>query len=245
VRIPFHTGSVVARSWVARKRVVCAGTLLLIGIAAPAYAGQAKNKNAPVAKPAPNKPPVGGGAKKAAPPKPVPAEQLEKLLNMNAEERQKAMSKLPPQQQKQLQARLDNLDRQSPAQRQQTLDRLRELEKLPPARQQAVTNQIQSMNKLSFADQREILNNPDFAKNYSPEEQQIIRERFPQAASNVAKPIDKLSPARRQAVNQEGQRIQQMSFPERQQALHSPEFNQNFSPEEQQILRDRFPNAAK
>lgn len=164
---------------------------------------------------------------------------------MSPEERQKALSKLPPPQQKQLQNRLDNLDRQSPAQRQQTLDRLRQLEKLPPARQQAVTRQIQGMNGTSIADQRQYLNSPEFAKQYSPEEQQIIRERFPAASSNVVRPTDKLVPARRQAVNQQAQRVQGMSFQERREYLHSPEFEQNFSSEEQQILRDRFPNAAK
>lgn len=232
MRVPFHRLSALPGAL---------ALALLIGVPS-AWAGQSKAKPAaPAARPGANK----GGGNPAAAPKRVPAEQLEKLLNMSPEDRQKTLSKLPPQQQKQLQTRLDNLDRQSPAQRQQSLDRLRQLEKLPPARQRLVTGQIQSMNKLSFADQREILNSPQFAKQFSPEEQQIVRERFPQAASNVVRPIDKLLPARRQAVNQEIKRISQMPVPERRQALHSPEFSQNFSPEEQQILRDRFPNAAK
>jgi hypothetical protein len=238
VRASLHRGSVVP------------GTLaLLLAFALPQVrAGQAKPKApAPAAKPAPKPPPnpAKPGGNKAGGPKQVPTEQLEKLLNMSQEERQKALSKLPPQQQKQLQTRLDNLDRMTPAQRQQNLERTRQLEALTPARRQAVTRQIQSMNGLSVADQREILNNPDFGKSFSPQEQQIIRDRFAPATSNVVKPTDKLAPARRQAVNQEMQRINQMSFAERQQALHSPEFNQNFSPEEQEILRDRFPNAAK
>lgn len=164
---------------------------------------------------------------------------------MNPEERQRALSKLPPQQQKQIQNRLDNLDRMNPAQRQQQLERARQLEALPPDRRQAVTRQIQSMNWMSIADQRQLLNSPEFAKNYSPAEQQIVRDRFAPANSNVVKPTDKLVPARRQAVNQERQRISAMTFAERRQALHSPEFAQQFSPEEQQILRGYFPGAAK
>jgi hypothetical protein len=58
--------------------------------------------------------------------------------------------------------------------------------------------------------------------------------------------LEKLPPARRQAVNQEMQRINQIPVgPQRRAALHSPEFQQNFSPDEQQLIRERFPGAAK
>ncbi len=248
MRVSLHSVG-VGRVGVRRVGVLLGMLALMLGIGLPpAQAGQAKKAPAPAAKPTPNLDRPGGnraGGNRAGGAKQVPTEQLEKLLNMSPEERQKALSKLPPQQRKQLQTRLDNLDRMTPAQRQQNLERARQLEALPPARRQAVRNQIQSMNKLSFADQRDILNSPEFAKNFSPEEQQILRERFPQAASNVVRPIDKLAPARRQAVNQEMQRINKMPFQERRQALHSPEFNQNFSPEEQEILRNRFPAAGK
>ena len=164
---------------------------------------------------------------------------------MSPEERQKALSKLPAAQRQQVQNRLDNLDRLSPAQREQRLNQARQLEQLPPARRQAVTRQIQGMNGRSIADQRQALNSPEFKQNFSPEEQQLVRDRFPAAASNVVRPSDKLVPARRQAVNQETQRIRAMPFAERREALHSPEFTQNFSPEEQDIIRNNFPNAAK
>jgi hypothetical protein len=233
VRVPFIRGVVMAG----------AIALALAWSASRAQGGQVTKGPAPAPKVPAAKPQTGN---KAGGGKQVAAEALERLLNMSPEERQKALSKLPPQQQKQLQTRLDNLERQTPEQRAQTLERTRQLEVLPPQRQKAVTSQIQSMNKLSFADQRQILNSPEFKQNFSPEEQQIVRERFTQAASNVERPIDKLVPARRQAVNQEAQRIRTtMTVPQRRAWLHSPEFSQQFSPEEQQIIRDRFPNAAK
>ncbi len=229
------------------RGVVIAGAivLMLASSSGQVEGAQTKVKPPPAPRPAAKPAAKPGSNQGKQPARPVPAEQLERLLNMSPEERQKALSKLPPPQQKQLQNRLDNLDRQSPAQRAETLERTRQLEKLPPERQQAVTNQIKGMNGLSFADQREILNSPEFGKNFSPEEQQIVRERYPQAASNVARPIDKLAPARRQAVQEETKRIRAMTIPERREALHDPEFSQKYSPEEQQIIRDNFPGAAK
>jgi hypothetical protein len=233
VRVPSIRGVVMASALALALALAWSGGL---------QGGQAKKVPAPAPKPPAAKPQAGN---KAGAPKPVPTEALERFLNMSPEERQKALSKLPPQQQKQLQTRLDNLDRMSPAQRAQQLERARQLEKLTPQRQKAVTSQIQGMTGLSVADQREYLNGPEFGKKFSPEEQQIVRDRFPPATSNVVKPTDKLVPARRQAVQQETQRIRAMPLAERREALHSPEFSQQYSPEEQQIIRDNFPNAAK
>jgi hypothetical protein len=215
-----------------------------------AQGGQGKVKPVPAPRPPAkvarqaNKQAAKQAARQAA--KQVPAEQLERLLNMSPEEREKALanSKLTPAQQQNLQKRLDNLDRLNPAQRATQLERTRELEKLPVARQQAVTNQIKGMSDLSIADQRQLLNSPEFGKTFSPEEQQIVRERYPAAASNVVRPVDKLVPARRQAVSKEMQGIQAMPYAERRARLHSPEFAQQYSPEEQQIIRDRFAGAA-
>jgi Protein of unknown function (DUF3106) len=237
VRVPFIRSVAVAG----------AVALMLTASTGQAQGAQPKTKPPPAPRPV-NKPAAKPGNNQGKQPgRPVPAEELGKLLNMSPEEREKALtnSKLTPAQRQRVQNQLDNLDRLSPTQRAQQLERARQLEKLPPARQQAVTNQIKNMNGLSYADQREILNSPEFGKGFSPEEQQIVRERYPQAASNVVRPEDKLVPARRQAVNQERQRIRAMTIPERREALHDPEFSQKFSPEEQQIIRDSFPNAAK
>lgn len=205
----------------------------------------------PKPKPPPPAPKANKGAKQAAKQaarqaaKQMPAEQLQRFLDMSPEDREKALSKLPDAQRQAVQQRLDNLERMSPAQRAQTLDQARRLESLPPARRQAVTTQIRSMGGLSIADQRQMIHSPEFNQNFSPEEQQLIRDRYAAAASNVVRPTDKLVPARRQALNQQVQSMSGLSVGEKRQILQSPEFNQNFSPEEQQIIRDRFPNAAK
>ncbi len=219
--------------------------VLILASSATLMGGQAKAKvppPPPPAKPQAAKPNAGknGGGGKA-----VQADQLEKLLNMSPEERQKTLSKLPPAQRQRVRTRLDTLDRMSPEQRERNLERARQLEELPPARRQAVTKQIQSMNGLSIADQRLILHSPEFSQNFSPQEQEIIRERFPAGASEVVRPIDKLLPSRRQAVREQVQRIRAMPFAQRRQYLHSQEFSQNFSPDEQEIIRDNFRNAAK
>jgi mRNA-degrading endonuclease RelE of RelBE toxin-antitoxin system len=216
--------------------------MIMLASSANLMAGQARVAPSPAPKPPAAKPQAGKNAGGA---RPVQADQLEKLLNMSPEEREKTLSKLPPGQRQRVQNRLDNLDRMSPAQREQNLERARQLEKLPPERRQAVTKQIQTMNGLSIADQRQILHSPDFNQNFSPQEQEIVRDRFPRAASDVVRPIDKLVPARRQAVNQQMQRIRAMGFEQRRQFLHSPEFDQNFSPEEQEIIRNNFKTAAK
>lgn len=225
------------------------GTIaLMLALSVSLMGGQPKAKvPAPPPRPPAAKPQAARSqeAKKAGGGKQVQTDQLEKLLNMSPEEREKTLSKLPPDQRQRVQNRLNNLDRMNPAQRQQNLERARQLEQLPPQRRQAVTRQIQSMNGLSIADQRQFLHSPEFSQNFSPQEQEIVRERFTAASSDVVKPTDKLVPARRQAVNQERERIRAMSFAERRKALHSPEFGQNFSPDEQEIIRNSFPNAAK
>lgn len=221
------------------SHIALAAVFLTAGGAA-LQGGQARAHIAPAERPPAATPKA---AKKQA--KQVPADQLDRLLKMSPEERERELSRLPANQRKQVQNRLDTLDRLSPAQRQQRIDRLREMEQLPPERQQAVTGQIRSMNQMSIADQREYLHSPGFGQSFSGDEQQIIRERFPAASSDVVRPTDKLLPGRRQIVADEVRRIQAMLPRQRRQTLHDPAFTQNFSPDEQEIIRKRFPNAAR
>jgi hypothetical protein len=90
-------------------RFVCfiAAAVLVLPVSA-----QTGKKPAAHAAPAPSPAPAKPAAKQANPPArgPVPAEQLERLLNMTPEQRQKALSQLPPGRRQQLQTRLDNLD---------------------------------------------------------------------------------------------------------------------------------------
>jgi hypothetical protein len=166
--------------------LICGSVLIVYGAIAGAGLGVLK-----AAQPKIKPPPVSKLPKPQAAPKPaarpaakaVPADQLEKLLNMSPEEREKNLSKYPPAQRQNLQNRLNNLDKLSPEDRAQRLDRTRRLESLPPARRQAVTQQVQSIRQLpTVKERRAAINSPEFQKNFSPEEQQLIREQFPGAA---------------------------------------------------------------
>jgi uncharacterized protein DUF3106 len=170
--------------------LICGSVLVVYGAIAGVGLGalkaaQPKIKPPPIAKvPKPQagpKPAAKQANKQAA--KAVPADQLEKLLKMSPEEREKNLSKYPPAQRQNLENRLNNLDKLSPEDRAQRLDRARRLESLPPARRQAVTQEVQSIRQLpTVKERRAAINSPEFQKNYSPEEQQLIREQFPGAA---------------------------------------------------------------
>jgi hypothetical protein len=154
-------------------------------------AGQAKGKP-PAPPPAkPVKPPptpkqiAKQAAKQAA--RQVPVDQLQKLLNMSPEDREKNLSKLPPEQRTRAENQLANLDKMSPQQRAQRLEQIRHLEtgmaKLSPARQVAVNQEMQSIRKLPAGEaRRAAINSPEFQKNFTPDEQQLIREQFPGAS---------------------------------------------------------------
>jgi hypothetical protein len=163
--------------------LICGSVLVVYSLAGVRLdAGQPKVKPPPPP-PKPAKPQAGPkqGNKQAA--KQVPAEQLQKLLNMSPEEREKNLSKLPPAQRQNLENRLNNLDKLSPDQRSKRLDQISRLEKLPPARRQAVNQEIQRIQQLPPGPaRRAAIHSPEFQQSYSPEEQDLIRERFPGAA---------------------------------------------------------------
>jgi hypothetical protein len=147
----------------------------------PLEAAQAKPKPPPAPKPV--KPPASPNAANKQAPKPVPADQLQKLLNMSPEEREKNLSKLPPAQRTRAENQLNNLDKMSPQDRARRLDQISRLEKLPPGRRQAVNQEMQSIRKLpTVQERRAVIQSPEFQQNFSPEEQQLIREQFPGAA---------------------------------------------------------------
>jgi hypothetical protein len=143
-------------------------------------AGQPK-VNIPAIPKTPKPPGSRPGAKQAA--KAVPADQLQKLLKMSPQDREKNLSKLPPAQRTRVENQLNNLDKMTPERRAQRLDQISRLEKLPPARRQAVTKEMQSIRQLpTVGERRAAIHSPEFEKNFSPEEQQLIREQFPGAA---------------------------------------------------------------
>jgi len=93
------------------------------------------------------------------------------------------------------------------------------LENLAPERRQQIQKQLERLDQLS------------------PEQRQELDRRF--------ETLQRFPPARQRAVRQELQDLRKMPLAERRARLHSGEFSQQFSPEEQDLIRSVFPGAAK
>jgi len=98
-------------------------------------------------------------------------------------------------------------------------EREKALAKLPPDRRVQVEKQLNRLDQLT------------------PEQRQQLDQRFEKLQS--------FPPARQRAVRQEMQSLRGLSFSERQTRLHSDEFKQEFSSEEQELIRGVFPGAAR
>ena len=98
-------------------------------------------------------------------------------------------------------------------------EREKALSNLPADRRQQVEKQLDRLNQLT------------------PQQRQQLDQRYERLQS--------LPPARQRAVRQELQNLRSMPLPERRARLSSDEFNQQFSPEEQTLIRGVFPGAAK
>jgi hypothetical protein len=98
-------------------------------------------------------------------------------------------------------------------------EREKALANLPPERRQQVEKQLNRLDQLT------------------PQQRQQLDERFERLQS--------FPPARQRAVRQEVQSLRALRFSERQARLHSEEFKQQFSAEEQDLIRGVFPGAAR
>ena len=154
------------------------GIILLVAWCAPPAEAQGKNKN----KIAGNPKQQARQAEKQQNRGPVPTEQVERLLNMSPEERERALSSLPPGRRAQIEKRIDNLQSMPLKQRERQLDMAKRLESLPQDRQPVVRKEIQDIARMTFRERRERLHSDEFNQSYSPEEQQLMRDRFPNAA---------------------------------------------------------------
>lgn len=98
-------------------------------------------------------------------------------------------------------------------------EREKALANLPPDRRQQVEKQLDRLNQLT------------------PQQRQQLDQRY--------ETLQSLPPARQRAVRQELQNLRSMPVPERRARLASDEFKQQFSPQEQALIRGVFPGAAK
>lgn len=126
------------------------------------------------------------GQAKALPRRPpaLPGPALQKLSQMTPEQRQRVLSRLPPERRARIEEQLNRLEKLPPDQRARLLQRYDEFQGLPRDRQAAVRSELQALRKLPTPQLRERLNSPEFQQQFSPEEQRLLREslirQFPQ-----------------------------------------------------------------
>jgi hypothetical protein len=90
----------------------------------------------------------------------------------------KYLAQLPPKQRTQL----ENLSQLPPEQLANRLRRLDLLNSLTPERKLAVTQEIDSIKLMRFVQRRARLHSREFEQSYAPDELELIRDTFPNAA---------------------------------------------------------------
>lgn len=125
---------------------------------------------------------------------PGSAEHLAKLLKLSPDQRNKALSSLPPERRMQIEKRLSDYQKLPEPQRATALDRLRRMQSLPPQKQAQVRaslqkltalppprhalvqKQINQMKALSDSDRSALVNSEEFRSKFTPAEQQMIED---------------------------------------------------------------------
>lgn len=109
-------------------------------------------------------------------PKGIPGPAVQRLLNMTPEEREKALARLPPERRARIEQRLNRLAQLPPEQRAELQQRYQAFQSLPRDRQDAVRLELQSLRALPPRLRQRRLSSPGFQREYSPEEQRLLRE---------------------------------------------------------------------
>ncbi len=161
---------------------IAAVVLFVCGAVFPLTAQQKKPpKSPPPAKPAPAGKPNGGGKPGAAGrgPQVNSAQELDRFSKMSPREREKELSKLPPQRRAAFEQRLEHYQSLTPEQQAKVRQRVEEMESLPKDRQNAVRQEIQRINALPFAQRKKLLSSEEFRQRFSPDEQKLVLGAFP------------------------------------------------------------------
>ncbi len=154
----------------------------------------------------------------------APAQRMPRTMNRPARpERGRKLSgtNVPKLQKDQPISRLENM---SPEERRAALDAL------PPERRQKLENRLSRLQKLSPDQRVQLEERLQRFKNMSPEQQQQVR--------HVALRIQQLPDHRKAAVRRELKTLRGLPEAERQSRLQSSSWKKQFSPEEQEILRE-------
>lgn len=123
----------------------------------------------------------------------APQDPVNRFMNMTPEQREKALSKLPPQRRENIQKRLNELEKLPPEARTRLMNAAEMLRAMPPERQQmvrqalrrfqqmpeerhaVVQTEMQKMEPLTDEQRRERMNSEEFRNRYTPAEQQMMR----------------------------------------------------------------------
>jgi Protein of unknown function (DUF3106) len=165
--------------------------LLLASIVSAADTKPPKPPKAPPAPKAHANTGPGGGP---AAPKRATDQQIEKLANMSPAQRERALANVPPERRAKIEAGIAKWNKSTPQERAQAEARAEKLRSLPPEQQKrirqlaqkisslppdrkmAVRQELARLRKMPEADREIRLNSPAVQKNFSPDEQQILRE---------------------------------------------------------------------
>jgi hypothetical protein len=116
-----------------------------------------------------------------------PAKELDRFTNMSPEAREKELSKLPPQRRAAFEQRLARYQQMTPQQQEKFKQKLEMMQRLPKDRQNAVRQEIEQLRALPPAERRKALEGDELKQNFSPDEQELVRDSFP-GAKNL-KPV--------------------------------------------------------
>ncbi len=110
-------------------------------------------------------------------------------------------------------------------------ERERELAKLPPARARMIRQRIQRYNQMNPEEQQALRERYQLFTQLSPEKRQDRPPAYSRTAARLTGP-------RQRVVHREIQQLRLLPPGQRQARMSSEEFRNQFSPQEQQIVRD-------
>jgi len=125
---------------------------------------------------------------------------------------------------------IDRWNRMSPEERE------RQLAKLPPERARLIRERLRQYNQLPPEEKEALRENYERFSQLPPEKQEVVRRRM--------REFRELPQARRLAIRHEIEALRALPESERRARMNSEAFRTQFSPPEQQIIRDVTENVA-
>lgn len=101
---------------------------------------------------------------------------LERWETMTEDEREKALSQLPPERRARAEARLKRLELMPEEKRASLRRRYEEFQSLPEDRRDALRLELQALRNMRPMVRRRRINSPEFRRQYSQEEQRLLRQ---------------------------------------------------------------------